>query len=226
MTTSRWHYVRELAEQLRINGVPEARVREIVAEVDQHAATTGEDLVSTFGQPVEYAARWKPLAPRRWMSQILLGAATALGVGCAVKAVVADAPWTGDVLVTDFDTVQLAVIFVVLSLMPWTAGLVESRRRAATLGESRPPSFWPFRLAAVTVVGVLAVLLSWVVGTWWGSAVLVEIPRWSLVPLALAGLLVGSLAGPTPNSAGQLPDRPWAPPHSWKTRVRRAFVNR
>lgn len=226
MTTSRWHYAKELAEQLRINGVPEARVREIVAEVDQHATTTGEDLVATFGQPVEYAARWQPLAPRRWTRQVLLGAATALGVGCTVKAFVADQTWTGGVPVTALDMVQLLVIFVVVALVPWTVGLVESRRRAATLGESRPASFWPMRAAAVAGVGVAVALLTWAVDTWASPTALVQVPRWWFVPLAVVGLVVGSLAGPTPDTAGRLPDRPWAPPPSWRTRVRRAFISR
>jgi hypothetical protein len=226
MTTSRWHYVRELAEQLRINGVPEARVRDIVAEVEGHAVVTGEDLVSTFGQPVDYAARWRPLQPRRWTGQVLLGGATALGVGCAVKAVLADQPWADDVPISASDTVHLLVIFAVVALMPWTAGLVESRGRASRLGESRPPSVWPVRFAIAAVVCLGVGVLAWVVTTWWGATALLEVPRWSLVPLALAGLAVGSLAGPTPNSAGRLPDAPWAPPPSWRTRVRRAFANR
>jgi len=226
MTTSRLHYVRELAEQLRINGVPEARVREIVAEVEGHAAVTGEDLVTTFGQPVDYAAQWRPLSPRRWMGQVLLGAVPALGVASGVKAMFAGGEWSSAVAVDRSDLTGFLVLFAVIGLVPWTVGLTESRRRAAALGSTTTPSVWPYRVAVPVVFGVVVALVTWALGGGSASTLLMEVPRWVLAVVGVVGVSSVVLLGPAPNSAGQLPDRPWAPPHSWRTRVRRAFINR
>lgn len=225
MTTSRWHYAKELAEQLRINGVPEARVREIVAEVDQHATTTGEDLVATFGQPVEYAAQWRTLSPTRWVAQVLLGAIPALGVASGVKAMFAEGAWSSAVVVDRSDLTGFLVIFTVVALVPWTVGLMESRRRAAALGHATVPPVWPYRVAVPVALGVLVALVTWAVdGS--GEVRLLEVPRWVLAAAGVVGFSSVLFLGPSPNSASQLPDRPWAPPHSWRTRVRRAFLNR
>lgn len=225
MTASRWHYAKELAEQLRVNGVPEGKVREIVAEVEQHAATTGEDLVAAFGQPVDYAARWQPLAPRRWIGQVLLGAVAALGIAAGIPAVFAGGEWSRDVAVDQSDLGRFLVVFAVIGLVPWTVGLTESRRRAAALGNATIPSVWPYRVAVPIMVGVVVALAVWAFD---GSApaVLLEVPRWVLAVVGVVGVSSVLFMGPSPNSAGQLPDRPWAPPHSWRTRVRRAFINR
>lgn len=226
MTASRWHYVRELSEQLRINGVPESQVRDIVAQVEGHAAATGEDLVSTFGQPVDYAAQWRRLTPRRWLGQVLLGAPVALGVTSGVLALFANQPWAGRVPVAGSDAVQFGVLFCVFGLMPWTAGLIESRRRASRLGEARLPSPWPLRIAVVLAFGTTVAVLSWVLDGWATFTVLVEVPRWLLAVLALVGTCALVFMGPAPNSSSQPVAAPWAPHHPWRSRIRRAFTNR
>lgn len=48
-----------LAQQLRVNGLKEPKVREVVAQVADHAVATGEDPVVAFGQPIDYAAQWR-----------------------------------------------------------------------------------------------------------------------------------------------------------------------
>ncbi|KGN42448.1 hypothetical protein [Knoellia aerolata] len=225
MTTSRWHYAKELAEQLRINGVPEPQVRDIVAQVEGHAAATGEDLVDAFGQPVDYAAQWRSLSPRRWIGQVLLGGVPALGVASGVKAMFAGGEWSSAVALDRSDLTGFLVMFAVVGLVPWTVGLTESRRRAAALGSTAVPSVWPYRVAVPVVFGIVVALVTWALG---GSAstLLVEVPRWVLAVVGVVGISSVVFLGPAPNSAGQLPDRPWAPPHSWRTRVRRAFINR
>lgn len=226
MTTSRWHYVRELSEQLRINGVPESQVRDIVAQVEGHVAVTGEDLVSAFGQPVDYAAQWRPLTPRRWAGQVLLGAPVALGIISGVLAIFADQPWVGPVPVAGSDLVQFGVLFSILGLLPWTAGLLESRRRASRLGQATFPSPWPLRIAVVLAFGATITVLSRLLEGWASTTVLVHVPRWLLAVLALVGVCGLVFMGPAPNSAGQPVAAPWAPHRPWRSRIRRAFINR
>ncbi|GAA1029494.1 hypothetical protein GCM10009557_18170 [Virgisporangium ochraceum] len=50
-------YRQQLVFALRVNDVPAARIGEAVAEVESHVADTGEDPVTAFGQPAEYARR-------------------------------------------------------------------------------------------------------------------------------------------------------------------------
>lgn len=220
------NYVRELAEQLRINGVPEVKVRDIVAQVEGHAAATGDDLVSVFGQPVEYAARWRSLSHRRWLGQVLLSGAAAVGAVSGFRAIAADLPWTERVPVDPGDAIQVVVMFCILGLMPWTVGLLESRRRASSLGGAGRPSVWPLRVGAVMAFGGAVTVLSWLVETWLGATVLTEVPRWLLAVISVLGLAVAFVMGPAPNSAGWPVAAPWAPNEPWRTRVRRAFVNR
>lgn len=226
MTASRWHYVKELSEQLRVNGVPEQRVRDIVAEVEGHVAATGEDPVVAFGQPVDYAAHWSRLSPRRWLAQLCLAAVVAVGIAAGVRAVFADARWGGLVAIRPEDAVQFVMMFCVLGVLPWTVGLRESRQRASRLGESTIPSAWPLRLAGALVLGVVITTLAWLADERAGAVVLISVPRWCLAALAAVGILVGFLMGPTPNSAGQRPTPPGERARPWRMRVRRAFINR
>jgi len=221
MSTSKSHYVKELTEQLRINGLPESRVREIIGEVQGHLAATDEDPVVTFGQPVDYATQWVRLSPGRWVSKVLLGAVAALGIVCGVRALFADQPWDGGVAMGPPDLVQFAILFGVLGVLPWTVGLFESRRRASRLGESTIPSSWPLRIGAVVVIGILAALLTGLVDQGASEAGFFEVPRWSLVAVAVLGLSVVFFMGPTPNSSGYAPEAPGPQGSSWRMRVRR-----
>ncbi|WP_353951010.1 hypothetical protein V6K52_15395 [Knoellia sp. S7-12] len=226
MSTSRLDYIRELSEQLRINGAPEAEVRDIVAQVEDHVAATGEDPVSAFGQPVDYARQWRPLSRRRWAGQVLLWTLPAAGVASGVTALLAEQRWGESVPLNGSDVARFVTIFCVVGLMPWTVGLFESRRRASRLGESTRLSPWPLRFAVIGVFAVVVGLLAWAMEAWGASSVLAEVPRWLLAVLGVVGLGAGFLTGPSPNSSGHAPAPPWAPREAWKTRVRRAFINR
>jgi hypothetical protein len=221
MSTSRLHYVRELTEQLRINGLPEVRVREIVGEVEGHLAATREDPVATFGQPVDYAAQWVRLSPWRWASKIALGAVAALGISAGVKALFADQSWTGGVAIVESDLLRFFVAFCVVGVLPWSVGLRESRLRASRLGESVIPSLWPVKIAAVATMTLIAGVLAWIVDDRANAAALLELPRWVLGALAVAGLCVVPFMGPSPNSAGDAPNAPGSQDSSWRTRARR-----
>ena len=57
MTSDLATYRQQLVVALRMNDVPSARIGEAVAEVESHVADTGEDPVTAFGAPAEYARR-------------------------------------------------------------------------------------------------------------------------------------------------------------------------
>lgn len=225
MTTTFSEYSRLLAEQLRLNGMKEPDVREVVAQVWSHVRATGEDPVEAFGQPVEYAAQWEKLSSRRWVIQVLLGAMFALGIVCGVKAFVADTGWGGNVPLRGSDAIRFVMWFCILGLIPWTAGLMESRRRAARWGLP-PRSTWPLRIAVALAAGVTFGVVAWAVDEWAREAVLLQVPRWLLVVLSVAGVGAGFIMGPAPNSAAHPVGTPWAPKDGWRTRVRRAFIDR
>lgn len=219
MSTSQWYYSQALAEQLRINGVSEWKVREIVAQVESHVASTGEDPVDAFGQPVEYAAQWQPLSPLGWVRRVAFGGVVSVGVFCLVMAVVKGGPWTSVVPIRVSDAVALAILFVVLAIQPWTSELWLSRRRAAVLGESRPPSELPVRIAssAVAFLGVMA--FAWF--SEGSEATILQVTRWHLLAAGLVGVSLMVVAPTHPGDPARPVDAPWALPRTWRTRWRR-----
>lgn len=226
MSTSRWHYVKELSEQLRINGVPEEKVRDIVAQVESHVSATREDPVDVFGQPADYANEWQRLTPRHWATQVALGIIPAIGIAAGIRALFADTTWASALGVRVDDVVRACWLGAIMSLLPWTTGLIESRRRAVRLGGPRPPSTWPLRLATAVAAGVAVATVIWVIGEDGLDRVLFDVPRWSLVVVAV--LTIGSVwfVAPAPNSASGVPRPPGTPDPSWRTRLRRLFLNR
>ncbi len=60
MTTDTATYRRDLILALRTRNVAPDRIGEIVAEVQSHVADTGEDPLTAFGPPREYATRIAP----------------------------------------------------------------------------------------------------------------------------------------------------------------------
>lgn len=226
MPTSRWHYITELSEQLRINGAPESEVRDIVAQVEDHIKATGEDPVEAFGQPVDYAAQWQRLTPRHWLTQVAIGALAAVGVLAGVKAILADQSWGGGVPISREDLVRLGVWACLLGVLPWTTGLLESRRRATRLGDSSIPSAWPLRIAGVVGLGALAFTASVLLGATGESSIVFHLPKWFLAAVGVLGVVTSlSLGGPAPNSASTPPRPPNTPPVSLRSRLRRAFWN-
>jgi hypothetical protein len=55
MTTNLDAYRQQLLFALRVRNVPGPRIGEAIAEVESHIAETGEDPVTAFGEPAEYA---------------------------------------------------------------------------------------------------------------------------------------------------------------------------
>ena len=226
MSTSRWHYARSLSEQLRVNGVPETKVREIVAQVEAHIKATGEDPVEAFGQPVDYAAEWQPLGPRRWFTQLLLGVVLAAGVLAIVKVVTSEQGWFQGVPLDTRDLPHFGLFVGLLAVMPWTIDLWLSRRRGSRLGESERPTEWPFKWAALIVLVAVVTSVAGFLGEPAGR-VLFTVSRWLLLVLGLATLPILLFGGPHPG----MDSHPRAPGESgdespWRTRVRRAFINR
>ncbi|GAA4111054.1 hypothetical protein GCM10022415_05080 [Knoellia locipacati] len=219
MSTSQWHYSRALAEQLRINGVSESKVREIVAQVESHVGSTGEDPVDAFGQPVAYAAQWQPLSPLWWVRRVGVAGVVSVGVFCVVMAVVKGGPWTAAVTIDRSDVVTLATLFVLLAILPWTSELWLSRRRGANLGESHPPSDWPVRIAssAVAILGVTA--FAWLSDG--SESTILQVTRWHLVVVGLIGMSLMFRAPAHPGDPARPVDAPWAPHRTWRTRLRR-----
>lgn len=202
MGTSMWHYKRALAEQLRVNGVREPRVREIVAQVEAHVDATGEDPVAAFGQPVDYAAQWQPLGVRHWSLQVLASCLVAVGLAGAIPAVMSGVGWRDEVPVTTDDLHSTLLMVGVLAFIPWTSELWLSRRRASRLGTPSRPVEWPVRVVAALGFGLFA----WAVAHLWGgtgedTVVVMDAPRWLLVAGGVAAVWGVTQIGRGPGSA-------------------------
>ncbi len=74
MTTDVKDYRTQLLLALRLRDLPGPRIAEVLAEVDSHAADSGEDPREAFGPPSEYAdqllASWRPGARGGWRAMI------------------------------------------------------------------------------------------------------------------------------------------------------------
>ncbi len=81
MAVDLWKYSEVLAEQLRLNGMKEEQVREVVAEVQHHVIATQQDPVEAFGQPTDYAMTWIRPRSRRWMMRIMAATAGVTSAG-------------------------------------------------------------------------------------------------------------------------------------------------
>ena len=190
MTTSTSQYGSALAEQLRINGVREGEVREIVAQVRAHCEMTGEDPVAAFGQPLDYARAWKPLHWTTWLARVLAAALGLAGLGAVMSALFAtEVGWAEQ---TDIDSGVLFVIgsWAIGMVFSWSVGLWFARRRAMSLGRGR--GRWPHRLLKAVAWGVSAAaivaLLWWASFSWSDRGTLFSQPRWLLLTFGLLTL--------------------------------------
>lgn len=227
MATSKWVYNKALAEQLRINGVKESEVRDIVAQVDGHLAATGEDPVEAFGQPVAYAARWGKLTVTRRLIQMGLGMFVGAGIWCGVRAGFANVGWGSGVTFTGSDLVLPTAWMFVFGIRPWTVDLFIARRRASRVNEPTRLTEWPFVLGLAVAFGLVVGVAYWLVaGDMSVDHVLFRAPRWLLLVLGLATFPAFYFMGPTPGMASY-PRAPvsLAGKDSWRSRVRRAFYN-
>ncbi|KGN33015.1 hypothetical protein N802_16035 [Knoellia sinensis KCTC 19936] len=189
MTTDVWTYSKLLAEQLRINGVREFKVREIVAQVQEHHLSTGQDPVEAFGQPVDYARSWRPLRWTSWLIRLVALCAGWAGLMAVFAAILPITPtaWTQDLDITAA-SMALGAGWAAGSVLVWTLGFWMSRQRARSLGHPRrerlvrAASVLLFVLGAVVVVAVF----------WWGddsllhpSGTLFSQPRWLVLLFGL-----------------------------------------
>ncbi|WP_156969813.1 hypothetical protein [Knoellia subterranea] len=204
----------------------EPKVREIVAQVEAHTRMTGEDPVEAFGQPVDYAAQWQPLSGRHLLTQFLLGVVLAAGIMGVIKAVSVDRAWADPTPVTFDDLPTFGVFVALLGVLPWTVDLFLSRRRASRLGQSAPGLEWPLRWAAILGIGAAVSGAVWILGEP-SDGTLFMAPRWLLLALGLATLPILFLAGPHPGmDSHPRPPGPAGHEPSWKSRMRRTFLNR
>ncbi|EAP97328.1 hypothetical protein JNB_17698 [Janibacter sp. HTCC2649] len=220
MPTDVWTYSKLLAEQLRINGVREREVREIVAQVQDHVLMTGEDPIVAFGQPADYAGTWRPL---RWTSWLLRLTTACLGVTGLVALLTALVPagdigWTENI---DVDTAALAMVaaYVTTAVLGWTVGLWLSRQRSRVLGDPRRQ--WLLRALSLLLFVVAVVVVGWLFV--WGddsflpSGTAFSQPRWLVAAfgiLTVPGVYFWN--PPTRN----MPDQPSS---TLRMRVRRWF---
>jgi len=218
--TDVWTYSKFLAEQLRINGVREREVREIVAQVQDHVLTTGEDPVVAFGQPADYAGTWRPL---RWTSWILRLTAACVGVTGMVALIVAlvpgdDVGWT-ETMDVDAHALVLVAGYVTTAILGWTLGLLLSRQRSRVLGDPRRQRL--FRALALLPFGLAVVAMGWLFlrgeGDFIPSGTAFSQPRWLLV--AFGVLTVPGVYFWNPPSRN-MPDQPTM---TFRMKVRRWF---
>lgn len=181
-----------LAQQLRLAGLPEARVVEVVHDVMSHVRATGEDPVEAFGQPAEYAAQWvAPPSVRSILARLGLRLVAAAVLAVGLPAVLAGGSWTRDVGVTLDDVPGVVAFVVVVAVLPWTLELWLIRRAARSAGRGRRVPDWVVR---VLVVATLMMLFAWAASLLPdpvnGRASIVEAPRWLFVLVASAGAVV------------------------------------
>lgn len=221
MPNDLWEYSKVLAEQLRLNGMKEKQVQEVVAEVQQHVHDTQQDPVEAFGQPTDYAVTW--MAPRasRRILRILAAVAGVTSILTLLRGLTAQKSWTGKVEIDAFDISLWLVWVVALAVLPWTVEVWLARRRGQRVGS---PGGAPL---GVLLAGISALVLAVI----WAGATMVmgdggalfSTPRWSLVLIGILCLPGVMFIGSQRNAA--LPKGPGTPV-TWKTRVRRAFINR
>ncbi len=162
--------------ELRLRGVPGARIGEVLAEVEAHCVESGEDARSAFGDPEVYARSLDlpnddDLSTRELFPVIARGTVQALGMTAAVFGVGA---WARDEPLG----ITVGVITMVVGLLAAELVLLRSADRLLRASLRRP--------AVPAAVFLLAV------GVWVGALVLLD-HEVATVPgplVAVAGVLV------------------------------------
>lgn len=177
-----------LAQQLRANGVKEPKVREVVAQVADHAVATGEDPVLAFGQPIDYAAQWRSPSVRTWLWRFLLQVLAVNGVMAGIPAIAAEEGWLDEVPISNGWIMNWTVMIVIVALVPSTVELWLGRRRAANVGARPRVPHW-----VLVGVGIIA----WSTVAWFALRTFVgtgdyevvfAAPRWLLGVIGLVGV--------------------------------------
>ncbi|NAZ76964.1 hypothetical protein GTQ99_16265 [Kineococcus sp. T13] len=172
-------YCEELLLALRMQDVPGQRIGEVLGEVRDHLASSGEDPVEAFGAPRDYAAALTadPTADRstgRRSARALEAARNAAGVAGLLWSVEgATALLTGRPAVVSEFQVLLPVAVAVAA--PLLVDVVATARRAGALG-------WGLLVAAV--LAAAATTRAW-------AGPLLEVPVPAAV-LLVPGLLVAA----------------------------------
>ncbi|MFC7486476.1 hypothetical protein ACOCJ7_14615 [Knoellia sp. CPCC 206453] len=221
MPTDLWEYSKVLAEQLRLNGMKEEQVEEVVAEVQQHVLDTQQDPVEAFGQPTDYAVTWMAPSSSRRVLRILAAVAGVTSILALLRGLTAQGSWSDQVEIDSFYVSMWLIWVVALAVLPWTVEIWLARRRGQRVGS---PGGVPL---GVLLAGISALVLAVI----WAGATMVmgdggavfSTPKWSLVLIGVLCLPGVMFIGSQRNAA--LPDGP-GKRATWKTRVRRAFINR
>jgi hypothetical protein len=147
-------YRNQLVIALRMRNVPADRIGEAVAEVESHVADTGEDPVTAFGEPADYAKRLTETLDRRaspvsrWLS-LIVAAVSFAAFGVA----------TTGLLHGDPAPVAVAVgVLIVMGVWLYRRRAVDrivDPRTGATL--RLPASRWALAVLAVSVAALVVV---------------------------------------------------------------------
>lgn len=221
MTTDLREYSTSLAEQLRLNGMKEEQVREVVAEVQAHVVSTQEDPLTAFGQPADYARSWIDPPPHRWALRMAGGILGVTGMVILPHAIFGGVQGTAGAVEFTGAAVMLWAIWVLgLAVVPWSLQVWWTRRRGQRVGQRKGPSPVTVGLIAILVITVLA---------WAVVPRLIDIdgvaftsPRWVVMAIGLCCLPGFAVVGRPSSDA--LPGPPG--PDTWKSRLRRAFWTR
>lgn len=221
MTTDLREYSTSLAEQLRLNGMKEEQVREVVAEVQAHVVATQEGPLTAFGQPADYARTWIDPPLRRWILRMVGGVVGVTGIVTLQHGIFGGAQDTAGTVAFTGDDAMLWVVWVLgLAVVPWSLQVWWTRRHGQRLGQRRSLSPLALGMGALVVITVLA----WVVVPRLVAIdhVVFTSPRWLVLAIGLCCLPGFGLIGRPSSDA--LPGPPG--PDTWKSRLRRAFWTR
>lgn len=221
MPTDLWEYSKVLAEQLRLNGMKEDQVQEVVAEVQQHVVDTQQDPVEAFGQPTDYAITWMAPSSSRRVLRILAAVSGVTSILALTRGLLAQESWSDPIQIDSFYISLWVTWIVALAVLPWTVEVWLVRRSGQRVGSPEGFPVWGLLLG----ISALVVALTWAVATMLmgQGGVLFSMPKWLLVLVGLLCLPGVMFIGSQRNTA--LPEGPGTRA-TWKTRVRRAFINR
>ena len=221
MPTDLWEYSKVLAEQLRLNGMREERVREVVAEVQHHVLDTQQDPVEAFGQPTDYAMTWVAPSSRRWIVRSVAAMAGVTSLVSLPRGLLGPEAWGSRVDIASSYVYLWLIWLVCMGVLPWTAEVWLARRSRRRAGGPGGAPVW----AVLMGVSLLVMILVWVGGSMLfdDRGLAFTAPKWALVTIGVAGLPGLAFIGSHRNVS--LPERPGTTV-TWKTRVRRAFINR
>jgi hypothetical protein len=176
-------YCTDLADQLRLNGIREQKVAEIVAQVADHVVATGQDPVEAFSTPVHYAREWRQLHWYSWLTRLLAACAGTIGAWALIISLTSgEVGWAEDLHI-DRMTIQWGLGFVPAVVLIWTAGLWPRLRERFHPGFEGRASM-PF-VAWVVLGMILAALLWGAISLLPQTGAVFSQPRWLVAAVGL-----------------------------------------